>query len=230
MIELCTELLDESIKFMPNKVNILEINNKDLFNKIVYALNKNINTTEYVGEMYLYEGNDDIGISKNCMIVHDFYNIFSNQSKILKGFYEEIDKEYKFNYEEEEIFNLQKNLIQSVRGILTEYDYELVLKEIIEIKDLLKALDVRFDLNYYDKPLENIFLLIDLISNFKICKVAVFVNAKCFFTEEELEEIYKMIIYKRINVLFVEYYKGESNKYYENKVLIDEDFDEFYIN
>ncbi|MBW6409666.1 type II-A CRISPR-associated protein Csn2 [Clostridium weizhouense] len=230
MIELCTELLDESIKFNINKVNVLEINNKELFNKVVYALNKNINTNEYFGEMYLYEKNEEIDLNRNCMIIHDFYNIFSNQTKILKGFYDDIEKEYKFNYEDETIISLQKPLIKSVRDILIEYDYELTQKETIEIKDLLKIMDVRFDVNYYDKPLENVFLLIDLIANFKICKVLIFVNAKCFFTQEELVEIYKMIVYKRINVLFVEYYKGESNKAYENKVLIDEDFDEFYIN
>lgn len=229
MIELATELLDENIKFIEGKVNVLEINNRELYNKIVYRLNRKINIDEDFEDIYLYEDNKEIPISRNCNLVYDLYNIFSNQTKILKGFYGEIAKEYSFNYEEEEILKLQKPLIKSIKEVLIEYDYELSFKETIDIKELLKVLDVKFDNQHYDNPFDNIVLLIDLISNFKISKVLILINAKCFFSKGELEEIYKMILYKRINVLFVESYKEQANKDYENKVLIDEDFDEFYI-
>lgn len=229
MIELGTELLDENIKFVEGKVNVLEINNKDLYNKLVYRLNRKINMDEDFDDIYLYEDEKEIAISKHCNLVYDLFNIFSNQTKILKSFYEDIVKEYNYTNEEQDRITLQKPLIKSIKKILVEYDYELSVKEIIDIKDLLKVLDVKFDYNHYDNPFENILLLIDLISNFKISKVLILINAKCFFSEKELEEIYKMITYKKVNVLLVEFYKAQLNKECENKVLIDEDFDEFYI-
>ncbi|MGL5149397.1 MAG: type II-A CRISPR-associated protein Csn2 [Clostridium sp.] len=229
MIEFSISVLEEIIKFEGDRVNVLEVNNKELFNKVVYLLNKNINGCSDEGDIYLYENNKEINVSKNVMLIYDFYNIFSNATKIIKSFYDDVAKEYKFNYEENEIIKMQKELVESIRSVLIEYDYELTFKEIIDIKDLLKVLDVKFDVDFYDKPLDNIFLLIDLVSNFKISKLVILVNCKCYFTNTEMEEIYKMIVYKRINVLFVEYYKGENNKIYENKVVIDEDFDEFYI-
>lgn len=229
MIEINISLLENIIKFNNDRVNVLEINNKELFNKITYLLNKNINGNEEDSDILLYENNKEIGLSKNTMLIYDLYNIFSNQTKIVKSFYDDVAKEYKCNYEDEEIIKLQKGLIESIRNVLIEYDYELTYKEIIDIKDLLKVLEVKFDSEIYDKPLDNILLLIDLIDTFKICKLAIFINAKCYFSKEEMDEIYKMIIYKRINVLFIEYYKGKDNKVYENKVVIDEDFDEFYI-
>lgn len=230
MMELTTGLLEESIKFHKGKVNLLEINNKELFNKLIYMLNRNINIDDLNDEVYLYEDNIEISINKNCMLIYDFFNVFANQSKILKRFYEDIAKEYSYVYEEEGIIKLQKKLLQSIKDILMEYDYELTYKEFMDIKDILKILDVKFNKNFYDKPLDNLFLLIDLISNFNICRLIILVNAKCFFSKQELDELYKIIIYKRINVLFIEYYKDELSNNYESKILIDEDFDEFYFN
>lgn len=229
MIELVSELLEENIKFIEGRVNILEVNNKELYNRIIYRLNKKINIDEDYEDIYLYEDNKEISVGKNCMLIYDLFNVFNNQTKIFKSLFDDIVKEYKFNYDEIEILSLQKELIDSIKEIILEYDYELNYKEVIDIKDLLKVLDVRFDNNHYDNPFENILLLIDLITNFKICKVLILINSKCLFSKDELEEIYKMILYKRINVLFVEVYKGDVDKKYENKVLIDEDFDEFYL-
>lgn len=229
MIEINISLLESEVKFNNDKVNVLEINNKKLFNKMTHLLNKTINGNEDDSDILLYDNNKEISLSKNTMLIYDMYNIFSNQTKIIKNFYDDVAKEYRYNYEDDEILKLQKDLVESIRNVLIEYDYELTCKEIIDIKDLLKVLDVKFDTDVYDKPLDNILLLIDLIDTFKICKVVIFVNAKCYFSNEEMDEIYKMIIYKRINVLFIEYYKGANNKSYENKVIVDDDFDEFYI-
>lgn len=229
MMKLVSELLDSPIEFNENYINILEINDKKLFNKMVYSLNKSINLNEDIEGIYLLENNTEINLSKNSIIIYDFFNIDVNQSKMLKALYEDIAKEYRFNYDDETIISIQKNLIGSVREILMEYDYEFTQKETVDIKDLLKIMELKFDINYYDKSIENIFLLIDLVSAFNLYKLVVLVNAKCYFNSEEINEIYKMSKYKRINLLLVEFYKDETKKTLENKILIDEDFDEFNI-
>lgn len=229
MIKFGCELLDATIEFSEDRVNILEINNKKLFNEVVYRLNKSINMGEDPDGIILIENDEEIAFSKNALIIYDFFNVDVNQGKVIKKLYEDIEKEFKFNYEEEEIIKLQKELLTSIRDILMEYDYEFTQKEVLDIKDILKIMELKFDTNYYDKPLENIFLLFDLISNFQICKVMILVNAKCYFSSSEIIELYKMAKCKRINLLMIEYYSDDEKLIYENKIIIDEDYVEFYI-
>lgn len=230
MMKLVSEYLEKEIEFKEGKVNLLEINNRELFNKFIYVLNKNININDYLEGVFLYEDSKEISLNKNCIMIYDFYNIAANQSKILKHLYDNIEKEYKLIYDSSEIMKMQKALLESIRDIIIEYDYELKQKENLEIKDILKILDLKFDSDYYDKPLENIYLIIELMEAFKIYKVIVLINVKCYLSKEEVKELYKMINYKRINALFIEYYKDEVIDENERKIMIDNDYDEIYIN
>lgn len=114
MMKLVSELLDSPIEFNENQINILEVNDKKLFNKIVYSLNKSINLNEDIEGIYLLENDTEISLSKNAIIIYDFFNIDVNQGKILKALYEDIAKEYRFTYDDEAIINLQKNLLVSI--------------------------------------------------------------------------------------------------------------------
>ena len=230
MIELVSELLEESIKFQEDKINILEINSKALYKEFVYRINRKINFDESYEDMSLYEGLDEISLPKNALLVHDMYNIFSSQTKLLKTFYKDTVQEYKLTYDDGEINRMQSALIRSIKDVLNEYNYEISCKTEIDISDLLKCLNVKFDEEYYNNPYNNIILLIDLISRFNLCKILILVNVKCYFVSDELEEIYKMILHLKVKVLFIEFYKDNDHKKYENKVIVDEDFDEIYIN
>ncbi|MBZ9607279.1 type II-A CRISPR-associated protein Csn2 [Clostridium estertheticum] len=95
------------------------------------------------------------------------------------------------------------------------------------MKELLKTINFKFDSNYYDNPFDNIMGIFDLVSTFKLYKVIIVVNAKCYFKEEELEEIYKAAKYRNINLLLIESIIDAQLKYLENKLSIDNDYDEF---
>lgn len=229
MIKIICELLEKPISFTEDKVNILEVSNKVIFNELLYRLNKSINRDDIQPGIVLLENDLEISFSKNVFMIYDLFNLDINNSKLLKIIYEEINNDFKFNYSDEVIISLQKELIETIKNTLMEYEYEFIHKEVLDIKDILKAIDLKLDINYYETPLENLFLLFDLISNFKIYKVLILVNAKCYFNNEELDEIYKMAKYKKINLLLIEYYNDNKKKRLESKVIVDEDFDEFYI-
>lgn len=229
MIKLGCELLESKIEFDDNNVKVLEIKNKRLFNELIYKLNKSINSDEILEGIILLEEDKEISFNKNAMIIYDFFNLDINQSKIIKNVYEEISKEYKLNYDDENIVSLQKELLGSIRTILYEYNYEFTQKEVLDIKDILKIMELKLDINYYDKPLDNLLLLFELIANFSICKLLILVNLKAYVEEEEISEVYKMIKYRGINVLVIEYNTDDIKKQRETKVIIDEDYDEFYI-
>lgn len=229
MIKFGCELLEDKLIFETGDIKVLEINNKKLFGELLYKLNKSINTDEILEGIILLEDDKEISFKKDAMIIYDFYNFDINQTKIIKSLYEEISKEYKFIYDDSMILSLQKELLGSIREVLVEYDYEFSQKEILDIKDILKIMDVKFDTNFYDKPLDVILFIFDMIENFKICKLLILVNAKCYFNSNELEEIYKMARYRGIRLMLVEYYSSLDKINGESKIHIDEDYDEFYI-
>ncbi|MGL5869584.1 type II-A CRISPR-associated protein Csn2 [Clostridium chrysemydis] len=224
MIKIVTDLLENDIEFKENYINILEINNKSVFNKLLYLINRNIYSKED-DEIIIYNDLEQLNFSKSCLVIYDYFNCIANQNKVLKLLYEDISKEYSFNYENNEYMELQSKLLNSINTVLCEYEYKFDKKEFLEIKDILKIMDLKFDQEHYDKPFENIMLLIDLIDNLKICKIIIFVNLKCYLKEGELKEVYKMIKYKRINVLLIEFYNNKKVEG-ENKISIDEDYDE----
>lgn len=230
MIKFGCELLEDKLIFEKGDVKVLEINNKKLFGELLYRLNKSINTDEILEGIILLENDKEVSFKKDAMIIYDFYNFDINQTKIIKSLYEEVSKEYKFIYDDSMILSLQKEILSSVREVLSEYDYEFSQKEILDIKDILKIMDVKFDINFYDKPLDGILFIFDMIANFKICKLLILVNAKCYFNNDELEEIYKMARYKGIRLMIIEYYNNQEKIKGESKICIDEDYDEFYIN
>lgn len=229
MIIIRSELLENDIEFLDEYINVLEIKNRELFRKFTYLLNKNINSSNANEEIILLEDNNRIDMTKNIFLIYDIYNLDLNHNKILKSLYEDLNKEYNFNYSEEELIEIQCKLLENIKSILIDYDYEFTMKDFLTVKDILKALELKLNLDYYDNPMENILALFEIISTFKIYKVIVLLNAKCYFTKDELSEIYKVAKYKRINILFVEYYIDESLQPYENKTVIDNDFDEFNL-
>lgn len=230
MISLMIDLIESDIKFVEEYVTVLEIYERNLFNKIIYRLNKAIICGEDVEGINLYNDNIEMTLGKVALMVYDIFNPNVNQNKIIKSLYESVSKGYYASFDEEEVFNSQKAILQSVNDILMEYEYELTRRDVLDIKDILKIMDVKFNTDYYDNPLENIYLLFDLMNNFNICKVLILVNCKCYFNDEELEEVYKMAKYKGINLLLIESYRDEKLRSLEKKIIIDEDFDEFTIN
>ena len=88
---------------------------------------------------------------------------------------------------------------------------------------------MKFNEYYYDNPFDNIICLFDLISNFKLYKIIVLVNLKLFFNDEEIVEIYKSALQRNIKLLVIEYSEENYLLEYENKLYIDNEFDEFVL-
>lgn len=231
MIKLRIFAFENEIMFEENYVNILEISNKSMFNHIVYSLNKLTNNKEMeLEEFVLEEDNKKLNFFNDTLIKYDCFNIDFNDIKFIKSIYANIEDIYKMEYErKEELQRCYNSLLENVNKILIDYDYELEYKSEVQVKDILKAIGLKFNKEYYDKPLENIVCLFELVSTFKLYKVLIFINVKCFFTDNELQELYKSAKYRNINVLFIESQVDNEIRTFEKKLYIDGDFDEFVI-
>lgn len=179
--------------------------------------------------MVLLNCDNRLEVSKNILVVSDFYNIDINSNKILKSLHKDIEMQYNYEYGENNLFINLQNIFNNIEEVLCSYDFELEYKRELKVSEILKAIGLKFNEYYYDNPFDNIICLFDLVSNFKLYKVVVLVNLKLFFNENEIIEIYKSALQRKINLLVFEF--GEESKIlkYENKIYIDNDFDEFVI-
>lgn len=230
MIEVVSSYFEEKVNLIENKVTILEIHDKLLLRKIIKNINLEILTKISVSKINFYEVNKKINLEKNCLIISDYFNIDFNNSTILKNLYLRIEndiiKEGKYN----KINELYNEMYNSYKDILHDYDFPFEFKNNLKVTEYLKFISLKFSKEDLCDPLESIYYLFEMINKLQLCEILIFTNFKMYFTNDELREIYKMSIYKGIKLFIIE---GEDDRFikeYEQKVIIDENYDDFFIN
>lgn len=127
-----------------------------------------------------------------------------------------------------EFQNVFQNLQLNVLDVFNEFPFEFNYKESIGIQEYLKLLGLKIS-NNKEKIIDTIFSLIDVVEYLSIAKLLIFINVKLYLGNDEIQEVYKYAMYKKVNILFIE--TGEEKEPLENeKILyIDSDYDEIIL-
>lgn len=221
--------LENDITFAEEYINILQIQDKKLFTNVINSLNDNINNIEDTKErIIILEGDTEIKIEKEVLMIIDVFNIDFNQKKIQNALYNKIEKIYKQEFERmSEFQTIFQKLQLNVLDVFNEFPFEFNYKESIGIQEYLKLLGLKIS-NDKGKITDTIFSLIDVVKYLSVTKILIFVNLKLYLIDDELKEIYKYAMYK-VNILLIE--TGEEKEPLENeKILyIDSDYDEIIL-
>ena len=159
-------------------------------------------------------------------MIIDVFNIDFNQKKIQNALYNKIEKIYKQEFERMSEF---QNVFQKLQlNVFNEFPFEFNYKESIGIQEYLKLLGIKIS-NNKEKIIDTIFSLIDVVEYLSIAKLLIFVNIKLYLGNDEIQEVYKYAMYKKVNILLIE--TGEEKEPLENeKILyIDSDYDEIIL-
>ena len=222
--------LENDIIFTEEYINVLQIQDKKLFTNVINSLNDNINNIEDTKERIIILDNDtEIKIEKEVLMFIDVFNIDFNQKKIQSALYNKIEKIYKQEFERmSEFQTIFQNLLLNVLDVFNEFPFEFNYKESIGIQEYLKLLGLKIS-NNKGKIIDTVFSLIDVVEYLSAAKLLVFVNLKLYPSDDELNEIYKYAMYKKVNILLIE--TGEEKEPLENeKILyIDSDYDEIVL-
>lgn len=222
--------LENDITFAEEYINILQIQDKKLFTNVINSLNDNINNIEDTKErIIILEGDTEIKIEKEVLMIIDVFNIDFNQKKIQNALYNKIEKIYKQEFERmSEFQTIFQKLQLNVLDVFYEFPFEFNYKESIGIQEYLKLLGLKIS-NNKGKITDTIFSLIDVVKYLSVTKILIFVNLKLYLIDDELKEIYKYAMYKKVNILLIE--TGEEKEPLENeKILyIDSDYDEIIL-
>ena len=170
-------------------------------------------------------GEKRVKIDKNVYVLTDLFNIDFNSKKIINKIYNALEQNIK-NRQDNEVENIILQLRNYLIEEINEIPFEFNINSEIEILDLLKVFNVKIDTSCYTTIVEKIEFIISVLSNLKIAEVLVIPNLKTYVDENELLEIYKYSIYNSVKLLIIENTHSEKLLKYENKNIIDENFDE----
>lgn len=222
--------LDNDIIFDDEHINVIEIENKKYFKNIIEKINLYCNNILEENDIMLFDKDERMNIKNNVLILFDLFNININDKKIIAKLYNKIssdsDKEVELNNDFE---NIKLEIISYINKLIIEYPFEYTYKNNIKIEDIFKIINLKFDEEFYQTTEEKLYMYLDIISYFNICKILIIPNLKTYFEDEQLIEIYKYCKYKKINLMVIEQGISEKVLKYEKKLYIDDTFDEFVI-
>ena len=125
-----------------------------------------------------------------------------------------------------EVARLSLELRNYIIQEINELPFEFIIKEQIDIPELLKLYNLKIDTENYGSVLERIEVLIDIISTLKIATILVVPNLKTYLSEKELIELYKYSLYNNVKILLIEREERNALKYEQN-IVIDENFNDY---
>lgn len=217
---------EKKINFEENTVNVLEIYNQKLFSNFISCINEQSNgEADEDNKIVLMDEEKRVKIDKNVYVLTDLFNIDFNSKKIINKIYNVLEQNIK-NRQDNEVENIMLQLKNYLIEEINEIPFEFNINSEIEILDLLKVFNVKIDISCYTTIVEKIEFIISVLSNLNIAEVLVIPNLKTYVDENELLEIYKYSIYNSVKLLIVENTHSEKLLKYENKNIIDENFDE----
>ena len=217
---------DNNIKIKNDYVQVIEIENKKTFYRLVSDLYK-IKNDEKLDEVFFYDDNNqEINMYNKVDLYVNFFDIDLNSKKNLNVLNKNIINSLTDNVKEE-ILNNFKKLAKSFTKILSDIDLPLSLNDNITVEDIIKLLKI--SINKTDELLNNLLLIIDLEKVLKMNEILFFINLKQYLSQEELIEFYKYAIYNEIKIVLVDSQSYGIKLDYEKKLIIDANLDEFVL-
>lgn len=217
---------DNNIKIKNDYIQVIEIENKKTFYRLVSDLYK-IKNDEKLDEVFFYDDNNqEINMYNKVDLYVNFFDIDLNSKKNLNALNKNIINSLTDNVKEE-ILNNFKKLAKSFTKILSDIDLPLSLNDNITVEDIIKLLKI--SINKTADLLSNLLLIIDLEKVLKMNEILFFINLKQYLSQEELIEFYKYAIYNEIKIILVDSQSYGIKLDYEKKLIIDANLDEFVL-
>ena len=178
------------------------------------------------GKFIFLEKDKELKFSKNGLIIFDIFNLDFNDKKIISGLYSKLNEIVEENYHFEYLKYIGE-FMKIIDDIKIDSPYPYTYNEDISFNDLLKAIKVQPE-KEYSSILEKLINYINVISEYTLVKLIVFVNVRNFLTQEEMKELIKHIGYCKINIVFLE--SIQPKRVMDEKILIiDNDLCEVII-
>lgn len=215
--------LENNVEITNDFINVLEIENKKVFFRLINDLNQICNGN-VIEEIKAFSDDKEINITNKVNVISDFFNIdFSRYMLLINKL---INENLKDN-SDKSLLLLYKKLIQKYNNIISTVDLPIAVNNDATIESLTKLFKLK--VNYKSSIIENLFSIIEFERSLKSSKFIVLVNLKQYLDDNELNELYKYSIYNNVNIILVDSQCYGCSHDFEKKLIVDDNLVEFMI-
>ena len=215
--------LENNVEITNDFINVLEIENKKVFFRLINDLNQICNGN-VIEEIKAFSDDKEINITNKVNVISDFFNI--DFSRYMLSINKLINENLKDN-SDKSLLLLYKKLIQKYNSIISTVDLPIAVNNDATIESLAKLFKLK--VNYKSSIIENLFSIIELERSLKSSKFIVLVNLKQYLDDNELNELYKYSIYNNVNIILVDSQCYGCSDDFEKKLIVDNNLVEFVV-
>ncbi len=222
-MKITVSYLENNIEINNENINVLEIENKKIFFRLINDLNQICNGN-VIEEIKTFIDDKEVSITNKVNVISDYFNI--DFSKYMLSINKLINENLKDN-SDKSLLLLYKKLIQKYNSIISTVDLPIMVNNDVTIESLTKILKLK--INYKNSIIENLFSIIELERSLKYSKFIVLVNLKQYLDDTELKELYKYSIYNNVNIILVDSQCYGCSHDFEKKLIVDDNLVEFMV-
>lgn len=193
--------MSSPIVFEENKINILVVENKKIFTKLIMELTNQINGLD--GEFVLSSNLKQLELEKTTDILIDLFTFDLNQKKIISKLYNQL----KTTAVEEDHYIGLTYLLGEINNYIEKItlttQHPLTYSQDTDITGIFKLTDVKLETSY-ESFAEKLINYFNIMQEFCNISLFVFINLKCYLSKEEMHLLYRHIAYNKLNVLLLE--------------------------
>lgn len=221
-MKLAHSILEKPIEFEENIINVLVVENPKLFYTFVSDFYNQI-TNSNEGSFVLSDNSKILPMHKYMELILEPFSIDLNQKKILNKLYAVLKENILKTETYKELIELQSTVFKFVEKISDTIEYPLIYEDSsIDLQDIFKMVDLKLE-SKQESLLEKILDYITAVCEFLGINCFLAVNLKSYLSKEELEELYKSIHYKKLNLMLLESKNTEYISPVEKLYIIDSD-------
>lgn len=217
--------LSGQIIFTENIVNVITIENRKYFTKIIHEFILQVEGEE--GEFILSDKNRELEIAKTFSITVNPFDLQVNSRKNLNKIYTEVKdiSQNEFNYLE--TAKLKAEILNYLDNLFLNYEIPLTYNDEFDITSLFKTTELKID-DEFSSLLEKIIYFIEVSQQLNATEYFAFINLKQFLSYNEIAELYKIMQYHKFHILLFESTYTEPLHLCEKHYVIDTDLCEIF--
>lgn len=218
--------IDHEREFIDNIINVIEIENKKYFYRLITDIYNLSNSNEVNDLTFFSEELSELNYAGKVKVFFNYIDFDFNSKKYINDIFKLITLSMKDEHKDAIIKQYNK-LMQLYSKEFVDIDIPLTINSDGTIETINKI--IKIEINNKNNLLDNLLLLIDLEKTIKTHNILVFVNLKQYLEKEELIELYKYSIYNQITIILIDSQSYGITLEYEKKLIIDSNMDEFVI-
>lgn len=208
------------LKLEENVVNVLVLESQQVFRKFVEDLTLECESPR--GAFSLWEGMDALSLSQSSCVITDYFSLDVNSRKLSAA----LSKWLKAEATAPDMFlrtqQMKACLAEWIDALANACDYPLAYEMEPDLSALFKGFSLRFADDSVGS-LEHMMVYLRLCQTYLGLENVFLVNAKRFFSHDELEALYRFAAYEKLRLVLIENVEQRDFPELERVYIVDKD-------